>query len=377
MPINTAILTKEHLMLALESSNMNIWDWDVHTNKIIEYGHFAPLAYARPDDKEGSLEVFISKVHPFDKEKLMDAFDQCLENNVPFEMEYRAYITPDRFDWMSGRGNVVKDEQGTTVRMIGSVNIITRRKTAEEALKLHRTQQANVSQISYLNEITSVLAHELNQPLTSVKNYISGCVRRLEQTPSIKSESILDAMHHASKGISLAGDIVHRMKNFIRTGTTHCELHLIREEILGAISMIKYENSSYPVPFKFTYTHAINQLLCDNLQIQQVLLNLMRNAVESIKKSNVEKSLITIHLARENESHIKVNIHDNGGGIPKGSQNKLFAPYFTTKPNGMGMGLCISRSLIEAHGGHLVFKPQKKPGACFQFTLPLIVDAIK
>lgn len=270
------------------------------------------------------------------------------------------------------------DIKGEIIGFRGCDRDITERKLAEAWLHKHQLELASATRLSSIGEMASTIAHELNQPLAAIANFCQGCVVKLENG-HYSIEELLHAMKLAASQSERAGEIIHRMKNFVRKGTLYYETADINKVVAKAVTLIDYEMREKMINITFEFTERLPLIQIDKLQIEQVIINLIRNAVEAMDElpASAQRRL-TIQTECIKNHVIAVNVKDVGPGFSEAHADKLFDIYFTTKETGMGMGLSICRTIIEAHGGGM--NAQNNPdgiGACFQFTLPIVAPDTK
>jgi PAS domain S-box-containing protein len=264
------------------------------------------------------------------------------------------------------------DTKGTLLGFRGTERDVTLRKQVEEQTRQQQAVVHQASKINSLGELASTLAHELAQPLTAINNFITGCIRRLNSNTNQK-KALLEALQQAAEQAERAGQIIHRMKNFVRYGKIQCEKVDINNIIDESIALIKKEFPSSIVKIYFQPLKPRILITADKIQLEQVMLNLMRNSIEIMRDYAVLDPQLQIECTSYSNQHILIKVSDNGPGFCfDGDLDKLFEACFTTKVDGLGIGLAISRTIIEAHGGHLrAYRRNPEKGACFQITLPV------
>jgi len=247
-----------------------------------------------------------------------------------------------------------------------------RHRIEQRALKQqHQLALAETERLIVMEEMTSALAHELNQPLTTISNYVKGCIHRLNNEDYQLNEIIM-ALEYASQQSERAGAILHRIKNFVRKNELCLEPVEINNLILNMIGLMQETLHEAGIELTTQLSKVpIPKISLDKIQFEQVILNLLRNSIESLQNCSQPKAQLTIQTYIHSNQTLIINVKDNGPGINQEYTNKLFDLYFTTKKNGMGVGLAICRTVIEAHGGNIMAMNRSQGGACFQINLPI------
>lgn len=252
----------------------------------------------------------------------------------------------------------------------GIVRDITQRRRAEIQAREHQAELAHVDRLSLMGEMAAGLAHELNQPLTSIYAYSQACLRML-RAGNEKSEKFLSAVEQTAQRAEQAGEIIRRLRSFVRKTPSHIKVIELKSVIEKGLKFIAAEARDRSVTIHLELDEGLPPVWGDAVQLQQVLLNLMRNSIESLVGLPAAERVMTISVRELEEPEVQVTVRDTGQGIDQGLQEKVFDAFYTTKANGMGMGLAISRSIIEAHGGRLWVSAESSRGASFHFNLPV------
>ncbi len=357
---------EERLNLILKASNMGTWSWDF-TDDTFTHDH---IHHETPYRFNGCSAEAIARAHLADQESLRQAMLLAYQNGTPLDIEYRLNWLDGKIRYIAMRGKVIENRAGKLTHMVGVCWDITERKELEKNLYQQHIDLAQIARLNAMGELASTLAHELNQPLASISNYVKGCVIRLK-SGNYAVEELLNAMNQAAAQSIRAGEIIHRLKNFIQKGKLYYETVNLNTIIQESIAMVRHEPSATTVNIELDLTQELPILELDKIQIGQVILNLLRNAIEAMQqKSNITHPKIIVKTHYQ-ENKVYVDIIDNGPGCSNEVSKKVFTPYFTTKETGMGMGLAICRTIIEAHSGCLTILPNLKPGAWFRFCLPI------
>lgn len=351
----------------------NEWIWAIDLNFQHTYSNpsvYTILGYT-PEEMIGKSTA--SLVHEEEWPRISRMLMQCVAENTGWSNLIVCMKHKDGSERYLESTAVPKlNCDGKLIGFRGADRDITERKRTEEWARQHQQELTHVSRINFMGEMASALAHELNQPLAAIVNYTSGCVRRLETSFSEQTQ-MLHAMRQVIMQAERAGEIIHRMKDFVRKGKLYYEVVNINDVIHEIITLTNYEITQMATALKLNLANDLLPVRIDRIQIQQVVLNLLRNAIDAMQENKIVNPEIILRSEKLTADTIEISVLDNGPGIASDLENKLFEPYFTTKPHGMGMGLAICRTIIEAHGGHLAVRPNPVGGGTwFYFTLPVV-----
>ncbi len=250
----------------------------------------------------------------------------------------------------------------------GFIRDLTERAESEARLQEIQNELARLARVNELGEMASTLAHELNQPLAAIANYAQGCVRFLNDVDDTTAVRIREALEEMAKQSLRAGGIIRHLREFVTRGETEKSPEDVRKliEEAGVLALVgSREQGVRPV---FEFFSEQEDVMVDKVQIQQVLINLMRNRMEAMRES--DRRELVVRTGRSGPGHIMIEVADTGPGISDEIAARLFQPFVTTKANGMGIGLSISKRIVEAHGGQISVTRNTKGGATFRFSLP-------
>ena len=249
----------------------------------------------------------------------------------------------------------------------GFVRDLTEREESAARLQEIQTELARLGRLNEMGEMASTLAHELNQPLSAIANYVHGCARLLQHAVGDRDIQVRDALLEAGEQSIRAGQIIRHLREFVTKGETEKRTESLRQlvEEAGALALVGSREKGVRTVFDFTSDN--DQVFVDRIQIQQVLTNLLRNAIEAMKQT--EKKEIRVSVCSDKMGLLTVTVEDSGPGISAEVAQDIFKPFTTTKAGGMGIGLSISRRIIEAHGGDMTVSKSELGGASFSFTL--------
>ena len=249
----------------------------------------------------------------------------------------------------------------------GFIRDITQRQESEARLQELQSELVHVSRLTAMGQMASALAHELNQPLLAIVGYVKGSQRLLESGAEDRLGLLRDAMDKAGDQALRAGQIIRRLRDFVARRDSERRVESVKKliEEASALALVGTKDRSLRVRFQFD--PGVDLVLVDRVQIQQVLLNLLRNAVEAMEASQTRE--LVISTAADDDDMVAVSVTDTGSGIPPELASQLFQPFVTNKSHGMGVGLSICRTIVEAHGGRITVKANPAGGTTFQFTV--------
>ncbi len=320
---------------------------------------------------EVTLELIGSRVHPEDLPMLNDMINRARSGVRDFAYEHRL-LMPDRSVkhlHLIAHGGRNADGQ---LEYIGAVQDVTQRRLAEEALGKVRSELAHAARVTSLGALTASIAHEVNQPLTAVVNNANACLSFLpDSVPHL--QEIRNALVEIIEDADRASAIVGRVRQLVRKEPVAKALLHLRDVVAEVSALARYESAARHVVIRTVLADDLPPVMADRVQLQQVLLNLVANGMDAMKGTEEAKRILTVGGRREVRAGVPgclLSVRDAGSGFKPEEMDRLFEAFYTTKPQGMGMGLAISRSIIEAHGGRLWAEPNEGGGATFLFSLP-------
>jgi two-component system, LuxR family, sensor kinase FixL len=256
----------------------------------------------------------------------------------------------------------------------GFIRDLTEREEHAAQLQIAQTELARLARLNELGEMASTLAHELNQPLSAIANYVQGSKRLISKLEDQNAGMLRDALDRTAQQALRAGDIIRHLREFVTRGDTEKQPHDVKRlvEEAGALALVGSRERG--VKSTFVYADDVGPVLADRVQIQQVLINLLRNAVEAMRDSPVRE--LEVRVSKAAGDLVAIAVSDTGPGIAEEIAPQLFQPFVTSKPGGMGVGLSISKRIIEAHGGEITVRRRDLGGTEFVFTLPLVTESL-
>jgi two-component system sensor kinase FixL len=254
----------------------------------------------------------------------------------------------------------------------GFIRDLTERQETEARLQELQAELVHVSRLTAMGEMASALAHELNQPLSAIANYMKGSRRLLEDSTDERAQILREALDKAAEQSLRAGQVIRRLRDFVARGESERRVEDVKKLVEEASALALVGAKDRGVRVRFDFDPRTAAALADKVQIQQVLLNLIRNAIEAMEGS--ERRELVVGTAPVAEDMIEISVADTGSGIAPEAAAQLFQPFVTTKRQGMGVGLSISRTIVEAHGGTIAPRPNPGGGTVFSFTLPAVTE---
>jgi PAS domain S-box-containing protein len=308
-----------------------------------------------------------SIVHPDDRARYLAEWKAALSGGEPVEIEARILTAQRDYRWLLVRNVPVRDGAGKIVKWYGTGIDIEDRKRAEDALLKTQSDLAHANRVTTMGELSASLAHEINQPISGAITNASTCLRRLDREPPDLDGARL-AVSKIIRDANRAAEIIHRVKQFFRKGIVNKEPVDINEMIREMELLLRNEAVEHSISVQTRLAADLPLIVADRVQLQQVLMNLMINSIDAMKGVDGPRQL-TLGTQNDSNAQLLVSVEDTGIGLPTGQVAQIFNAFFTTKEHGTGMGLRISQTIIEAHGGRLWATDNPPRGASFHFTL--------
>ncbi len=315
-------------------------------------------------------EAWMTAVHPSDREAASRAFWGGVRSGQGFTIETRSLRAQDgSYRWHLQQAVVLRDAAGKVLKFIGTTTDIDEQKRAEDALRRSQADLARINRVTTMGELTASLAHEITQPITGAIANAKACLRWLDRDVPDLDEAC-SAVTNIVKDGQRAAQILARIRTQFEKGALNQEVVEVSDIVRETVGLLRGEAGRYNISVRTELAAGLPQIVGDRVQLQQVAMNLIVNSIEAMKDVDGIREMV-IRSQRAENGQILVSVSDSGMGVPPHLAEQIFDPFFTTKSQGTGMGLRISRSIVESHGGQLWVAGVAGRGATFQFTLPI------
>jgi PAS domain S-box-containing protein len=354
-------------------THVGYWERDFDTDHIAwsdETFRIFGLAPQQPGITFAELQELI---HPEDRRMVTQAVAEALRGGPRYDVEYRVVRPNGELRIVHSQGDVTRDESGQPHRMFGTIQDITERKQEAEALRAAQAELAHVNRVATVGQLTGSIAHEVAQPIAAALADAQAALRWLGARPP-DLEEVRQALDHIVKCGNRAGEVIGRIRALIKKAPARKRRFDLNEAILDVIDLTRSEVLRHGVLQQTQLATGLPLIEGDRIQLQQVILNLIMNAVEAMSGIGEEARELLISTEMEPTGGVLVTVRDSGPGLDPTSVDRVFEAFYTTKPEGIGIGLAICRSIIEAHGGRMWVTANAPRGAVFRFTLPLRRD---
>jgi NO-binding membrane sensor protein with MHYT domain/signal transduction histidine kinase len=365
--------SEAYLSEAQRLSRTGSFGWSVPTGEILwSEETFRIFQYDRTT--KPTVELILQRTHPEDAALVKHTIERALQDGKDFNHEYRLVMPDSSIKYVHVFAHALSNESGN-IDFVGAVMDVTDRKRAEEALLQAQADLAHVNRVTTMGELTASLAHEVNQPIAAAVTNAKTCLRWLTRDQPDLEEAREAAMRIVKDG-TRAAEIISRIRLLFKKGTPTRELVDVNGIIREMVVLLRGEALRYNISFRTELAEDLPQLIGDRVQLQQVMMNLIINSIDAMKDVDGGRE-IAVESRRADNEHIVVSVSDSGVGLPGEQTDQIFNAFFTTKPQGTGMGLSISRTIVESHGGRLWAANRSPRGASFYLSLPTKIKAQK
>lgn len=292
----------------------------------------------------------------------------AMQNGLAYRGEILNYRKDGQPFWNLLRFTPVFNDAGEYKYCIGLQTDVTRKREMKYELKQHQKQLAHLTRLNIINEMVTGIAHQLNQPLTTIVQYAGGCVEHLQHGAG--EETIAPILEEIVKQGEYAGNIIHHIKEFVKKGEIQKSCHNVNDIIQQTLELLSFKNKDVKDVVQLQLAEEPLFIEADKVQIEQVLLNIIDNAIDAMQESEINSPKIIIKTDQSDDK-VCICVHDIGPGIDPTARDQIFEPFYTTKAHGLGMGLAICNSIINAHGGTVELITQNNHGSEFCIILPV------
>ena len=359
---------EERVTLATNAARFGVWEMDM-TTEAIWISEGARSLFQFESGMPITHEVLQSRLHSGDRSCREAAVRRAIETQGEYEIEYRVALPDATVGWVAERGRCAKDATGKLTRLIGVSADISARKGAEEEKRRHREEISRLSRIALLGEMTASIAHELNQPLSGIITNASAGQRFIDRG-NVDVDTLREILVDVEADGRRAHDVIDNIRNTIKNGATLREPVDLNFVVTKVGHMLQPDMSAHSCELETSLAKNLPIVEADPVQIHQVLINLVSNAIDAMRHAPLALRKVQVATGRNGDGTVAVSVRDYGPGIPEEVRELLFDQFFTTKEEGLGMGLAIARSIIEAHGGKIEAENLDGGGARFNFILP-------
>ncbi|MFZ1975035.1 MAG: MHYT domain-containing protein [Candidatus Acidiferrales bacterium] len=362
--------SEAYLSEAQRLSHTGSFGWRVSTGEVIwSEESFRIFQYDRTT--KPTVELILQRVHSEDAALVKQTIESAAQSGKDFDHEYRLVMADGSVKYVHVVAHALGDKSGI-IEFVGAVMDVTERKRAEEALRQALADLAHVSRVTTMGELTASVAHEVNQPIGAAVTNANTCLRWLTRDQPDVEEARAAAMRIVTDG-KRAAEIISRVRLLFQKGAPQRESVDVNDVIREMVVLLQGEATRYFISVRAELAADLPPIMGDRVQLQQVLMNLMANGIDAMKDVDGRRELVVRSYGAENQ--LQVSVSDTGVGLPPNQADQIFSAFFTTKLHGIGMGLRISRSIVESHGGRLWAADNSPRGANFNFTLPGKVEA--
>src|SRR5580704_4253542 len=365
--------SEAYLAEAQRLTHTGSWVWQVAGRDAVHLSDEWYRVYGfEPEQGAPAWGLRLQRVHPEDRRRWQEAIDRAVSEKSDYEVEFRILLPGGTVKHIRTVGHPVLDASADLVQFVGSSTDITDRKHAEEALRQAQADLARISRATTMGELTASLAHEVNQPIAAALTDANTCLRWLmRDQPDV--EEARESASRVVRDAVRASDIINRMRSLFKKETLQRELVDLNQVIREMVVLLNSDATRYSISMRTELSENLTGVMGDRVQLQQVLMNLMINGIEAMKDVDGPRQLVIKSQPApdtQQGEQLMVSIDDTGIGLPSQQVDRIFNSFFTTKRDGTGMGLRISRSIVESHGGRLWASSNSPRGASFHLTLP-------
>ena len=362
---NALSMSEEQIALALDSAEAGAWSMDFKTGIVWVTAKTRDL-YGFSADEVITTDTYSKVYHPDDRDRIIRNVHRQFQGSSNFQAEYRIVLPDGRIRWIKGQAKAYYNPSGELERLMGVSFDISQRKQADGDRAQMRLELAHLSRVTMMNEISSSLAHEINQPLGAILNNATAASLLMSRNKD-SHEEINEILKDIIEDTKRAGDVVRKIRGVVKKSDVNFERLNINTVIRDTVEMARMSISNSKISLRLDLQPDIEDVTGDRIHLQQVVMNLISNAMEAMTGRPLRE--LTIRTSMTATDTVTVSVIDSGTGIDNKLADKMFEPFFTTRKDGLGMGLRICQSIIEDHGGKIVAENNTGGGAAVSFSL--------
>lgn len=361
--------SERRMDLAARSAALGFWTLDIARDEIWA-SEPARALFEIPSGEFININRFMGVLHPDDREGVQKAMGEAIGGGIDYDKEYRLLLAGGRVRWIAARGRVEMGGNGRPTLMRGVLQDITKARESEMELQQVRGQLTHAGRVSMMGQLASALAHELNQPLGAIlRNAEAAEIFMQSATPDL--DEVRAIIGDIRRDDQRAGEVIDRLRALLKRRDIESQPLMVSELLGEVLALVRADASARAVKLDITTLPELPGVLGDRVHLQQVLINLIINGMDALGDTRLTERRVSISAKEAGQDFVEISVSDTGPGIPADRLNHVFDPFFTTKPHGMGMGLPISRTIIEAHRGRIMVENGQHGGVVFRFTLPV------
>jgi PAS domain S-box-containing protein len=368
-PLAQALQSSEQrITLGAEAANMGFWSHEPVRNEFWATDQWRALFGFATADRLRLDDVW-QRVHPDDREITQRTVAIATQADGRYQTEYRVLLPDGQIKWIASNGRVELDGSGQAVRMRGVSLDITKRKQAELEAERHQGEMAHLLRVANLGEMSSSLAHELSQPLTAIMHNAQAAQQFLAHD-ECDMQAVREILRDIVTDDERAAEVIERLRALLKKGEFHPQALAVDQLVQSVLKLLNHDLKARSVSVVLNLSPGLRLIRGDRVQLQQVLINLILNAADAMSQTTGRGRSLTLRTHSIEAGAVTISVADTGTGIPAGCEEKIFESYYTTKLQGLGLGLSLSRSIVLAHGGYMWAEKQVSPGAAIHFTVP-------